>query len=65
MSNRAEDEIFGYQYDGIVLDPAKIMEEYTLQNEGKSFDNNELNNTLNYYSQLDDKMILDIYTLAN
>ena len=65
LSNRAEDEIFGYQYDGIILDPAKIMEEYTQQNEGKSFDNNELNNTLKYYSQLDDKMILDIYTLAN
>ena len=65
LLNRAKDEIIGYQYDGIVFEPAKIMEEYTLQNEGKSFDNNELNNTLKYYSQLDDKMILDIFTLVN
>ena len=65
LEQRAIDEILGYQDVGIILDPAKIWEEYQNEFNGKSFDEKELDNTIRYYSNIINRIYLDIYTVGD
>ena len=65
LEQRARDEILGYQNEGIILDPAKIWEEYQNEYNDKSFDKKELNNTLRYYTNIINRISLDVYTIGD
>ena len=65
LIQRAKDEILNYQNEGIIMDPAKIYNEYIQMFDGKKMDDKELDNLLSIFSNISDKNKLDVYTIGN
>ena len=64
LRQRALDVLKGILYEGTIIDPQKIMEDYIHKYEGKKFDIYELNGTIDYYSNLNNRKRIDLHTLG-
>ena len=64
LRQRALDILKGILYEGTIIDPQKIMEDYIHKYEGKKFDIYELNGTIEYYSNLNNRKRIDVHTLG-
>jgi len=64
LRQRASDILKGILYEGTIIDPQKIMEDYVNKYNGKKFDIYELNGTIQYYSNLNNRKRIDVHTLG-
>ena len=64
LRQRASDILKGILYEGTIIDPQKIMENYVNKYNGKKFDIYELNGTIQYYSNLNNRKRIDVHTLG-
>lgn len=62
LQQRAIDEFKGFLYEGTLLDPVKLLDDYNKKYKGKSFNKNELNNKIKYYSDILKRVRFDVHT---
>ena len=65
MEQRAKDEFQGYLYRGTVIDPGKLLQDYNKKYKGKKFNKNELNDTIKYFSNIAQRIRVDVKTVDN
>ena len=65
LEQRAKDEFQGYLYRGTVIDPGKLLQDYNKKYKGKKFNKNELNDTIKYFSNIAQRIRVDVKTVDN